>query len=273
LYFGQELDQAKMEIFEQVLSQLKEQAEAIALRSYSPYTGRKEAVVILLEDGAMVGGVRVENASFQLTIPPILNAITTSYALQRKDFSLIVSTVPFTEAELAYTSALGPYQWELVSPRILVVAGAHHPDPTTFLPVSFPSDIQNAADGANCAREAAKAAFIPESNFPVGCAITTTSGQVVPGVNVEHPDWSQILCAERNALSTIITYALGDITDVYVSCPKLPGGTPCGACRQVIVELAPKATVWMDLDDENPQAMKATELLPGHFTGDILKRP
>lgn len=258
-----------------ILSELLDQAGKVAERSYSPYSKRNEGVVALLEDGSMVPGVRVENASFQLTIAALLNAVTTLYSLQRKDISAFVSNVPFTESELAYTSLLSGFHWELVAANVLMVAGAHFPEPTNFIDLgqktgSNPADLQ---DGLQTARDAAKRAFIPESDFPVGCAICTEAGSLITGANVEHSDWSQILCAERNALSTAISYGLSDIRNIYVACPKLPGGTPCGACRQVIVELAPHATVWMDAGIAPPLAMKATELLPGHFRGDVLRRP
>ncbi|MDA1028800.1 MAG: cytidine deaminase [Bacteroidetes bacterium] len=257
-----------------ILSDLLDKAKLVAERSYSPYSKRKEGVIALLEDGSMVPGVRVENASFQLTITALLNAVTTLYSLQRKDISAFVSNVPFTESELAYTSLLSGFHWELVAANVLMVAGAHFPEPGSFIEIgqkisSNPVAVQ---EGLIAARDAAQRAFIPESDFPVGCAIYTEDGSVITGANVEHSDWSQILCAERNALSTAISYGLRDLRDIYVACPKLPGGTPCGACRQVIVELAPQATVWMDAGIASPVAMKATDLLPGHFTGDVLRR-
>lgn len=241
-------------------------------RSYAPYSGRKEAVLILLEDGALIPGVRVENASFQLTISALLNAFSTSFSLGRKDIAALVSSVPFTEAELAYTSALTGYSWELVNHQLLLVAGAHLPEVGSILDLVQTGDNTSPQSGIELARKAAEKAFIPESNFPVGCAISTQDAKMILGANVEHADWSQILCAERNVLSSAITYRLGKVTEIYVSCVQLPGGTPCGACRQVIVELAPNATVWMDLGSDAPVKMKATELLPGHFSGDVLKR-
>ena len=261
-----------MDYLEKTLEALKVHAERIATRSYVPYSGEPAGIVILLEDGSLIAGVRVENASFPLTISALQNAITTAYSLQRTDFSILVSTIPFTEAELAYTSALGAFQWELVAANILMVAGAHHPDPTDFLPLSKSTSFQTPEEGILAARASASKAFVPHSQFPVGCAVSTNSSQTVLGVNVEHSDWSKILCAERNALSTMVSYDLGEAQEIFVSCVKLAGASPCGACRQVIVELAPQATVWMDFGSEKPQAMKAKDLLPGHFSGDVLRR-
>ena len=51
-----------MDYFENTLVTLRDHAERIATRSHAPYSGRKEGVVIMLEDGALVAGARVENA-------------------------------------------------------------------------------------------------------------------------------------------------------------------------------------------------------------------
>jgi cytidine deaminase len=245
---------------------LRNEALRIATRSYVPYTGQQEGVIILLENGDLIPGVRVENASFQLTIPALQNALSTMYALQRTDISMIVSSIPFTDSDLAYTGGMAEIAWEMVGASLLLVAGSHIPEAGTFID---PARSENLLD---VSREAALNAFIPESDFPVGSAIQTSDNVVIDGCNVEHSDWSKIICAERNVLSTARSYGLGQITTIYVSCPKEPGGTPCGACRQVIVELAPDATVWMDRGNQEPIAMKATELLPGHFTGNVLKK-
>ena len=261
-----------MDPFQNVANNLLEKVLTYTERSYAPYSGRMEAVIILLEDGSFIPGVRVENASFQLSISALLNAFTTAFSLGRKDISAVISSAPFSESELAYTSALPGYSWELVGSQLLLVAGAHLPEPTEAVEITKYVDQFDPQRGVELARTASHHALIPQSNFPVGCAIAFPSGEVITGANVEHSDWSQILCAERNALYTAISYGLGETKAIYVSCPKLPGGTPCGACRQVIVELAPHATVWMDLGSDDPASMKATELLPGHFSGDVLKR-
>ncbi|MDX1740955.1 MAG: hypothetical protein R3178_06660, partial [Rhodothermales bacterium] len=114
--------------------------------------------------------------------------------------------------------------------------------------------------------------YIPESSFPVGCVAVLENGLAVPGVNVEHPDWTRILCAERNVAGTVASYGLPPISRLYLSCPEDPAGSPCGACRQVLAELAPGSTIVMD---RNPGAAETTtpeKLLPGSFTGTALLR-
>ena len=255
-----------MSNLDQLIDLLRKKAAGLASRSYAPYTGRQEGVVILLETGDLIPGVRVENASFQLSISALHNALSTMYGMERKDIALIASSAPLTESDLAYTSGIPSVMWELVGGTVLMVQGAHYPDPGDYLSPTSEGNL------LELARLAAQKAFTPESDFPVGSAINTTSGEVLTGSNVEHTDWLRILCAERNVLSTAFSYGYDIGDQIFVSCPKEPGGTPCGACRQVIVELAPDATVWMDRGNQEPIAMKATELLPGHFTGNVLTK-
>jgi cytidine deaminase len=87
---------------------------------------------------------------------------------------------------------------------------------------------------------------------------------------VEHPDWARILCAERNALGTVQSYALSEPEHLFLTCDEDPEGTPCGACRQLLVELAPDTTLWMDRHSEPPEQSTISALLPGSFRGHAL---
>ena len=250
---------------------LFELANQSAERSYAPYSGQKDGVVVLLEDGAVVHGCRVENASFPLTISALLNAMTTLHSVGRMDVAMIASSRPFSVAEMAYLTGMPNFEWSFPDSR-MAQTGDFFPETTESLHPLLPDWGTRVERGAEEARDMADLAWCPESDFPVGSVIRTETGHHVPGVNVEHPDWSQGLCAERNALSTIVAYGYGAPTEIHVSCPKEPGGTPCGACRQVILELAPEATVWMDRIDGPPLAMTARELLPGGFDGKVLRK-
>ena len=249
-----------------ILRDLLKEADRVAPRSYAPYSLREEGVVILLESGDLIPGVRVENASFQLTIGALLNAITTMASLGRKDIAAIASTVPFSEADLAYTSAFSGIMWQLAGPRVLLVEGSHLPEIGQF------ADPIQKGNPLLLARQAADFAQTSESDFPVGATASCVDGESVSGCNVEHVDWSRILCAERNALGTVQSYGLSRVTDLYVSCVKQLGGSPCGACRQVIVEMAGEATIWIDMGDQMPKGLSTSDLLPDHFAGSSLRK-
>jgi len=239
-------------------------------RSYTPYSGRNEGVIILLEDGSTVKGVRVENASFSLTITALQNAVSTLHSIGRVDMCAVVSSAAFTDSDLTYAGTMPNFEWDLVAEDVMVVS-SELPEPNSVQSPLLPDWGPEPNAGVLEAREVSELAYTPESDFPVGCVIRTDGGYHIPGVNVEHPDWSQILCAERNALSSMVAYGLGKPVEIFVSCPKEPGGSPCGACRQVIAELAPDATIWIDQGEEAPTSKSAELLLPGYFTGTSLR--
>ena len=90
------------------------------------------------------------------------------------------------------------------------------------------------------ARAAAAKAYAPYSNFHVGCAIESVDGEVVTGANMENACYRLGVCAEQSALTTAqhkfgldkgARIAVVGGTDATVC-------TPCGGCRQAILEAA-----------------------------------
>ena len=94
------------------------------------------------------------------------------------------------------------------------------------------------------ARDAAQHAYVPYSSFPVGAAVLAAAGTVIVGCNVENASYGLSNCAERTALFAAVAAGHRDIVALAVTCldgdPSEPGTLmPCGACRQVMVELLP----------------------------------
>jgi len=90
------------------------------------------------------------------------------------------------------------------------------------------------------AREAARKAYAPYSNFHVGCAIESVDGEVVTGANMENACYRLGVCAEQSALTAAQhRFGLDKVARISVS-----GGegdivcTPCGGCRQKLREFA-----------------------------------
>jgi cytidine deaminase len=93
------------------------------------------------------------------------------------------------------------------------------------------------------ARQARNFAYDRYSNFPVGAAVLTRSGQVFQGSNVENASYGLTICAERVAIFKAVTAGHRDLVKLAVSCapghPHDPAELmPCGACRQVLAEFA-----------------------------------
>src|SRR3954463_14727091 len=94
------------------------------------------------------------------------------------------------------------------------------------------------------AREAARKAYAPYSNFQVGCAIESTEGEVVTGANMENASYRLGICAEQSALTTA-QHKFGLDKVARIAVPGGSGviiGTPCGGCRQAILEAAQLST-------------------------------
>ena len=110
-------------------------------------------------------------------------------------------------------------------------------------------------------------AIAPYSKFKVGAALLTKSGEIIGGANVENASYGLTCCAERVALFKALTEGKRDFVAVAVVA-RMPGGAmPCGACRQLLAEYAPHATVLV-ADTRAPKVIRefsVRELLPGAF--------
>jgi cytidine deaminase len=113
--------------------------------------------------------------------------------------------------------------------------------------------------------QAQKRAYAPYSNFAVGAAIRTASGQVYQGANVESASYSLTICAERVAAATAV--AAGDRDFLAIAIVSPGGASPCGACRQFLAEFSPAMRV-ITVDSENrDHGYQSTldDLLPNRF--------
>jgi cytidine deaminase len=108
-------------------------------------------------------------------------------------------------------------------------------------------DFMNDSELIEKARAAALRAYAPYSGFSVGCAIESVDGEVVTGANMENACYRLGLCAEQSTLTAAqhafgldkmarIAVAGGDGSGVALA-GKLVC-TPCGGCRQAILEAA-----------------------------------
>jgi cytidine deaminase len=116
------------------------------------------------------------------------------------------------------------------------------------------------------ASKAMKNAHAPYSNFHVGAAILTASGEIFAGCNVENACYGMTNCAERTAIFSAVAQ-LGpkmEIRAVAVTNDKGVPCAPCGACRQVIYEFGPDAIIFFQ-GANGPRQAHITELLPEGF--------
>ena len=110
-----------------------------------------------------------------------------------------------------------------------------------------------------------KHSHAPHSSFKVGAALLTEDGTIIGGCNVESHVYGLTVCAERIAIFNAISQghkkfkALAVVTETK--------STPCGSCRQIIVELCGNITIYIGSNTDSSQTT-AYDLLPSHFTLD-----
>jgi cytidine deaminase len=118
---------------------------------------------------------------------------------------------------------------------------------------------------ATAARRAAKSSYAPYSNFSVGAAVLTSSGRIFIGCNVENASYGLTNCAERTAVFKAVAAGHRKLVAVAVYTPTPRPTAPCGACRQVIHEFGPNASIVCLCD--SPERIETTldQLLPKAF--------
>ena len=121
------------------------------------------------------------------------------------------------------------------------------------------------------AKNAQKWAYTPYSHYPVGAAVLTESGKIYDGVNVENAAYPVTMCAERVAIFKAVSAGERMLSAIAVVTKN--GGTPCGSCRQVMVEFNPDMIVLVaDEEGHIIEEKPVKELLPGYFSPEYLKK-
>jgi cytidine deaminase len=133
-----------------------------------------------------------------------------------------------------------------------------------------------AADQRKALLAAARAvrghAHAPYSNYRVGAAVLDERGRVHVGCNVENASYGLTVCAERNAVAAAVAAGARHVRAIAVV--TATGASPCGACRQVIAELAAPATpVLLARPGGTPRATTIGVLLPAAFSFAGPRRP
>jgi cytidine deaminase len=129
-------------------------------------------------------------------------------------------------------------------------------------------------DLAALARAAQAQAYAPYSNFRVGAALVTRTGEVFTGSNVENASYGLCVCAERTAIVAMVHAGHRDVAEIYVATDVSPPASPCGMCRQTLLEFTtdPTATRVVAIGAGDARAeWTVAELIPAGFTGKQLR--
>jgi cytidine deaminase len=123
------------------------------------------------------------------------------------------------------------------------------------------------------AKEAREKAYVPYSHFKVGACVLTEDGKTYQGCNIENASYGLTNCAERTALFS--AYANGErkLKAIAVVADTEGPVSPCGACRQVMMELGGEDMVVVLSNMKGDYAVVTVkDLLPGAFTSKDLEK-
>ena len=114
-------------------------------------------------------------------------------------------------------------------------------------------------------------AYVPYSHFPVGACLVTKTGKIYQGLNIENASFGLSNCAERTAFFKAVSEGEREFQHLVVAGHTPEAISPCGACRQVMVEFCePEMPVTLLGDNGAVKEMTIEELLPYYFTNKDL---
>lgn len=122
------------------------------------------------------------------------------------------------------------------------------------------------------ANEVKLKAYAPYSHFRVGAALLGESGEIYTGVNVENSSYGLTNCAERTAVFKAVSEGEKKFKTIVITSDAEDFISPCGACRQVLMEICGKdLEVVMTNRDNEIRILPLSDLLPESFNKESLK--
>lgn len=121
------------------------------------------------------------------------------------------------------------------------------------------------------ANEARAHAYAPYSGYKVGAALRASDGRVFAGCNVENVAYGSTICAERNAILSMVAAGQTLFSELLLVTRDL--ATPCGACLQVLSEFSAEETkIHCRSDAGETKTYTLEELFPHAFRSASVKR-
>jgi len=222
-------------------------------RVYSPYSDNTdEWCIVLGASGTAYPGVRVENIAFPLTITAMHGAICSCLANGDRPAAFVAGTDSF-ELQEHWLHVFDLDEFDSVPESASLFS--------PLLPLSINTEVE--------LNKLTHQAVIPHSDFPVAALLKTSEGYM-PGVNVELGSWALGLCAERVSIFRAISHGYTEFTDLLITAPKGDFSSPCGACRQVLMEWMPRGHIKLQHGDGSHSTHNTMDLLPYAFSSSKL---
>ena len=126
------------------------------------------------------------------------------------------------------------------------------------------------------ANEARNKSYCPYSGFAVGAALLCSDGTIYTGANIENASYTPTICAERVAFFHAVHEGRRDFTAIAIvggksGCDVDSLCTPCGVCRQVMMEFCDRDFRVILGNNEEIRCVTLGELLPLSFSPKDLK--
>ena len=115
------------------------------------------------------------------------------------------------------------------------------------------------------AKAASMNAYVPYSRFPVCVFIDSAAAEIYTGCNVENAALGSTICAERTACCKAVSEGHRSFRRIAIYADSENWCTPCGACRQFLVEFSPDMEVLCARAGGRYVSYKLSELLPHTF--------
>jgi cytidine deaminase len=126
----------------------------------------------------------------------------------------------------------------------------------------------NVVEAARQVRERARAPF---SDFKVGAALETEEGRIITGCNIENSTYGLTICAERVAIFKAVSDGHKSFKRMAVVADTTQPTSPCGACRQILWELAGNIEIILADLQGIKERHQLKELLPHPFDARFIE--
>ena len=259
--------------------------EVLESRCYTPYSGKTDICFIRGDSETLYPGIRVENVSFPLSIDAVQSAVFSCLSEGDSPRTLILPVPRNARKGDSGATRETKKTHEADSGRKLKKA-AVMPDPCHNQLVRYWCDVyelkciaseqpvlenggqvfmtSEAATDIDRLKELTERCIIPYSLFPVTALLRTDNG-IFSGVNIETTDWQKGLCAERVAIAKAKASGAGAFREIHVYAPLSDYVSPCGACRQVLMEHMENGVMYLHHSDTECSRLSVSDLLPYQF--------
>lgn len=129
------------------------------------------------------------------------------------------------------------------------------------------------------AQKAREYSYSPYSHFRVGAALLTKGGRVYTGCNIENAGYTPTNCGERTAFFKAVSEGEYDFEAIAIvggqeDAEKLEYCSPCGVCRQTMMEFCDPETfrILLARSEEDYQEFTLAQLFPMGFGPGNLKK-